>query len=172
MTIRDPGERPAPRPTILAVDDSRANLAVLGTRLEELGYRALLSAGGRDALAQVAAGGVDLVLLDHVMPGMSGVDVLAELRGRRETADIPVIVMTGRSTPAAAVEALAAGADDWIAKPFAFEMLAARIARTLARAKRPGTAQADRPASTADRNRLVASIQALDDAAGRLAARD
>lgn len=168
MTTRD-AKDVAARTTILAVDDSRANLSVLQTRLEELGYRVLPSISGRDALEQVAAGGVDLVLLHHVMPGMSGVDVLTELRSRSETADLPVIMVTGRSAPTAAVEALAAGADDWIAKPFAFEMLAARIERALARALRPGDPRTDRDSTTADRVRLIASIQALTDEAERLA---
>ena len=175
--------------TILVVDDSRTNLNVLGARLGHAGHFALLSQDGREALDLIAAGGIDLVLLDMVMPAMSGVAVLQELRGARETVDLPVIMVTGRSEPAAAVEALAAGADDWIAKPFAFEVLEARIARTLERAGRLarlkranaaldarvaaraielGETRADLASSQADRQRLLTSIQALHEEVARL----
>lgn len=177
--------------TILAVDDSRTNLNVLGTRLGDLGHLMVLSASGREALDLIAAGGIDLVLLDMVMPEMSGVEVLTELRGSRDTADLPVIMVTGRSEPTAAVEALAAGADDWIAKPFAFEVLAARIERTFARAQRLaelkrsnaaldariaaraielGETRAELASANAERARLVASVQALHEQIERLGA--
>ncbi|URW75568.1 response regulator [Sphingomonas donggukensis] len=149
--------------TILAVDDRPANLAALGRRLRESGYDVVLIDGGRAALERIARGGIDLVLLDMVMPGLSGVDVLAEIRADPETRDLPVIMVTARAEPQAAVEALAAGADDWIAKPFAFESLIARIARALARSVARPTLT-----PTADRARLVASIQALHDQVARL----
>jgi len=181
--------RRGPVRTILAVDDSRTNLAVIGKRLGHLGYLAVLCDNGAEALDLIAARGFDLVLLDMVMPGMSGIHVLREIRGSRDTADLPVIMLTGRSDPAAAVEALAAGADDHVAKPFAFEVLTARIERVLARAKRIaelkrsnatldariaaramelGEAKTELAATKADRQRLVASIQALNDQIERL----
>lgn len=192
MTTRaDGGDRRRPVRTILAVDDSRTNLNVLGTRLGSLGYLMVLSDTGREALDLIAGRGIDLVLLDMVMPGLSGIDVLTELRGSRDTADLPVIMVTGRSEPTAAVESLAAGADDWIAKPFAFAVLAARIERTLARSTRLGDlkrsnaaldariaqraielgeAKAELASTRADRVRLIASIQALHDEVERLSA--
>lgn len=181
--------RHGPVRTILVVDDSRTNLAVLGKRLGHLGYLAVLCDNGAEALDLIAARGFDLVLLDMVMPMMSGMHVLREIRGSRETADLPVIMLTGRSDPAAAVEALAAGADDHVAKPFAFEVLHARIERVLARARRIaelqrsnatldariatramelGEARTELAATRADRQRLVASIQALNDQIERL----
>src|SRR4051812_38213224 len=90
--------------TILAVDDSRTNLAVLGRRLGHLGYLTVLSDNGPEALDLIAARGFDLVLLDMVMPRMSGIHVLREIRGGSDTADLPVIMLTGRSDPSAAVE--------------------------------------------------------------------
>jgi two-component system OmpR family response regulator len=170
--------------TILVVDDSRTTLNIIGKRLTELGYLTALADNGGEALDLIAARGFDLVLLDMVMPGMSGVHVLREIRGSRDTADLPVIMLTGRSDPAAAVEALAAGADDHVAKPFAFEVLTARIERVLTRARRIaelkrsnatldariaaramelGETRTELAASRADRQRLVASIQALND---------
>lgn len=175
--------------TILVVDDSRTNLTVLGRRLGRLGYLTVLSDNGAEALDLITARGFDLVLLDMVMPRLSGVQVLREIRGSRDTIDLPVIMLTGRSDPAAAVEALAGGADDHVAKPFDFDVLAARIARTLSRARRIaelkrsnanldariaaravelGETKTQLAATRADRQRLVASIQALNDEVERL----
>lgn len=183
--------RRGPVRTILAVDDSRTNLNVLGRRLAHLGYLTALSDNGPEALDLIAARGFDLVLLDMVMPRMSGIHVLNEIRGSRETADLPVIMVTGRSDPAAAVEALAAGADDHVAKPFAFEVLAARIERVLTRARRIaelkrsnatldariaaramelGETKTTLAAARADRQRLISSIQALNEEVERLSA--
>ena len=176
--------RLAQQRTILAVDDSRTNLGVIGRRLSHMGYLTALTDNGREALDLISGRGFDLVLLDHVMPGMSGLQVLSQIRGNPETADLPVIMVTGRSDPGAAVEALAAGADDHVAKPFAFEVLGARIERVLARAQRIadlkrtnlsldariaqramelGEIRSALETSKADRSRLIASIQALND---------
>ena len=181
--------RRGPVRTILAVDDSRTNLNVIGRRLAHHGYLTALSDSGAEALDLIAARGFDLVLLDMVMPRMSGVHVLTEIRGSRDTVDLPVIMLTGRSDPAAAIEALAAGADDHVAKPFAFEVLAARIERTLARAARLdalkrsnlaldariaaraielGEARTELATTRADRSRLIASIEALHGQVARL----
>lgn len=122
--------------TILAVDDSRTHLSAVGKQLSARGYLVVLCDNGAEALDLIAARGFDLVLLDLVMPGISGLGVLNEIRGSRESADLPVIVLTGRDDPAAAVEVLRAGADDHVAKPFGFEVLAARIDRVISRARR------------------------------------
>lgn len=127
--------RRGPARTILAVDDSRTNLNVIGARLSRLGYLVALSDNGHEALDLIAARGFDLVLLDMVMPGMSGLSVLADIRSGASTADLPVIMVTARSDVGAAVEALSAGADDHVAKPFSFEVLAARIDRVINRAR-------------------------------------
>ncbi|MGK3905386.1 response regulator, partial [Enterococcus faecium] len=89
-----------------------------------------------EGLERLAGRGFDLAIVDMVMPETSGLQMLAEIRGSRETADLPVIMITGRSDPQAVVEALAAGADDHIAKPFDFSVLAARIDRVVERARR------------------------------------
>ncbi len=181
--------RRGPVRTILAVDDSRTNLNILGRRLGHLGYLVVLSDNGPEALDLIAARGFDLVLLDLVMPVMSGIDVLNDIRGSRETADLPVIMLTGRSDAAAAVDALAAGADDHVAKPFDFDVLAARIdrvvdrarriadlkrsnatldARIAARAMELGEARVELAETRADRLRLIASLQQLNDRFERL----
>lgn len=168
--------------TILAVDDSRTSLGVLAHRLGNLGYLVVLADSGGQALELISARGFDLVLLDKVMPEVSGMHVLQEIRGARDTADLPVIMLTGQHDPLGAVEALAGGADDYLSKPFEFEVLAARIERTLARAGRIeelkrsnlaldariaaraielGEARSELAASRADRARLIGSMQAL-----------
>jgi DNA-binding response OmpR family regulator len=122
--------------TILAVDDSRANLNTLASRLGQLGYLVVLADGGAQALELVSARGFDLVLLDRAIPDVSGLHVLQEIRGTRDTADLPVIVTAGAEARDGTVEALRAGADDYLAEPYDFDVLAARIERTLARSER------------------------------------
>jgi two-component system OmpR family response regulator len=181
--------RRGPMRSILAVDDSRTNLNILGRRLGHLGYMVVLSDNGVEALDLITARGFDLVLLDLVMPVMSGLDVLNEIRGSRETADLPVIMLTGRNDAAAAVDALAAGADDHVAKPFDFDVLSARIDRVIDRARRIadlkrsnatldariaaramelGEARVELAETRADRLRLIASLQQLNDRFERL----
>ena len=101
-----------------------------------------------------------------VMPGMNGIQVLAELRSRTETSDLPVIVVTARDDAAAAVEALAAGADDHLAKPFDFDVLVARIERTLARGRRIADLKRSNAALDA---RIAARAMELGEARAELA---
>lgn len=122
--------------TILVVDDSRTNLHALAHRLDGLGYHVVLSERGAEALELIAARGFDLVLLDMLMPGLSGLEVLREIRSSHDTVHLPVILLTAQSDPRCAVQALEAGADDFFAQPFAFELLAVAIDRALARSRR------------------------------------
>ena len=135
--------------TILVVDDSRTNLHVIGGRLGAMGYMVVLADSGREALDLISGRGFDLVLLDMVMPVMCGLDVLTEIRSVPDTVDLPVIMITALNDTRGAVEALAAGADDHLAKPFDFGVLQARIERTLERAGR-----------IAELKRTVASLDA------------
>jgi len=170
--------------TILAIDDSRTSLNVLGQQLAQHGYLVVLCESGAEALDLLAARGFDLVLCDLVMPGMSGLSVVHEIRSNRETADLPVIVVTASDDPRVAVDVLKAGADDFVTKPFTFDVLAARIERVIARARRIaelkrsnaaldariasramelGEARAALAETRADRLRLIASLQSLND---------
>lgn len=181
--------RHRPVRTILVVDDSRTNLHVIGRRLTNMGYLTALTDNGVEALDLLSARGFDLVLLDLVMPNLSGLQVLADIRSRQETSDLPVIVVTARSDPASAVEALAAGADDHVPKPFDFDVLAARMDRLLTRGKRIadlkrsnaaldariaaramelGEARAELADVRADRQRLIASLHELNAEVARL----
>ena len=179
------GTNPHARRTILAVDGNPTNLAVIDRRLTRLGYATALCDNGPDVLGRIAAHKVDLVLLDMALPGLSGLRVLQDIRANSDISDLPVIMLTGRSDPAAAVQALAGGADDHVAKPFDFDVLAARIERVLARSRRIAelknhvdaldgqmSAMSEMKSALdetrADRQRLIASIQALNDQVERL----
>ena len=181
------GTRRRAVPVILAVDDCRSTLNALAHRLGHLGHLVVLSDRGGEALDLIAGRGFDLVLLDTRLPDMSGMHVLREIRGSRETADLPVIMLTERENGTGAA-ALAAGADDYCTKPFDFEVLSARVERTLekagrinelkrsnlaldariaARAIELGEVRSELAASRADRTRLASSIRALHDELGR-----
>ena len=122
------------RGDVLIVDDSRTTLQMIGRSLARLGYGTALCSSGSAALELLDSRRFDLVLLDLVMPGLSGMRTLREIRETAGTADLPVIMMTARSDRAAAIEALEAGADDHLAKPFEFPVLAARIESLRSRA--------------------------------------
>ncbi|ODP37638.1 response regulator [Sphingomonas turrisvirgatae] len=175
--------------SVLVVDDSRTNLNVIGQRLGQRGYMVVLCDNGCEALDLLGGRGFDLVLLDRVMPGLSGLEVLVELRGAPDTADLPVIMITAQTDSASAIEALECGADDYIDKPFDFDVLFARIERTLSRAARLaelkrsvaamdarvaaraielGEARTELAITRADRARLVSSIQSLNEQVERL----
>lgn len=123
------------RGDLLVVDDSRTALAVMGRRLTHMRYTTALVDNGMTALDMLQVRRFDGMLLDMSMPGMTGLAVLREVRGSPVTGDLPVLMMTARSDPAAAIEALQEGADDHVVKPFDFDVLAARIERLLARAR-------------------------------------
>lgn len=112
---------------ILLVDDLFDNRAVLGRRLVRRGYEVVEAECGADALALVANQPFDLVLLDVMMPGISGLDVLVEIRRSFSSQRLPVIMVTAKSFSQDVVEALQKGADDYITKPVDFDIALARI---------------------------------------------
>lgn len=167
--------------TVLAAGSCRASLNEIAQRMGNLGYLVVLSESAHQALELIAARGFDLVLIDVLTPEVSAIHLLNEIRGSRDTADLPVMMLGDADR---AVEAIQAGADDWLAKPVAFDVLAARIDRILARAQRIdelkrsnlaldariaaraielGEAKAELAAARTDRTRLMASIRRLHD---------
>ncbi|ATY32923.1 hypothetical protein CVN68_13880 [Sphingomonas psychrotolerans] len=167
--------------TVLAAGGCRASLNDIAQRLGNLGYLVVLSDSACQALELVSARGFDLVLIDALDPESGAIHMLNEIRGSHDTADLPVIMLSGED---GAVEAFAAGADDWLLKPAPFEVLAARIERTLARAGRIeelkrsnlaldariaaraielGETQAELAAARADRIRLLGAVRQLND---------
>ncbi|CAA9342932.1 MAG: Proteins incorrectly called adenylate cyclase [uncultured Friedmanniella sp.] len=120
--------------TVLAVDDQPQNLRLLDAVLTPRGYRVLTAASGEEALAVLAAGVPDLVLLDIVMPGLDGYEVCRRIRADPATAFLPVVMITA-SGEQEKVSSLRAGADDFVSKPIDQRELLARVA-SLARLKR------------------------------------
>ncbi len=114
---------------ILVVDDGLMNRTSLCRLLAAHGYEALPAADGGEALRILDAVAIDLVLLDVVMPGQSGLEVLEEIRRTRSAADLPVIMATGLDATGDIVRALGLGANDYVTKPLDFEVVLAR-ART------------------------------------------
>jgi two-component system OmpR family response regulator len=123
------------RGEIIVVDDSRTNLSIMGLRLTRMGYATVLVDNPIAALDLAQAQHFDLMILNMTMPLMSGITVLSELRAAPTTRYLPVLMITARSDPGAAIEALRAGADDHVVKPFDFDTLGARIERLLDRAR-------------------------------------
>jgi len=114
-------------PTVLVVDDNELNRDMLGRRLEKKGYRVLTACDGASALDLIAAQPIDLVLLDIEMPGLTGLDVLREVRKTRTGLQLPILMATARTDSADMVEALEAGANDYVVKPLDFPVVLARV---------------------------------------------
>ena len=113
--------------TILVVDDLPANRDLMGRRLERSGFRVLTAASGQEALDLLRRSPVDLVLLDIMMPGMTGLDVLRALRLAPSTAHLPVVMVTAKTDSQDVVEALSLGANDYVTKPVDYPVALARV---------------------------------------------
>jgi PAS domain S-box-containing protein len=112
---------------ILIVDDEEPNLDILSRRLQKAGYEVETAQTGRQALEIVEHGSVDMMLLDLMMPGMSGLDTLQELRKKHSAHQFPVIMVTAVSESSNIAEALDLGANDYVTKPVDFQVALARI---------------------------------------------
>ncbi len=116
---------------LLIVDDEDKNREFLARRLERVGHRVVTVALGRDALAAIEYDDFDLVLLDVMMPGMSGLEVLRAVRSTRSASELPIIMATALSASEDMVAALGQGANDYVTKPFDFPLLLARVTTQL-----------------------------------------
>ncbi len=154
------GSTPLPG-NLLVVDDDPLNRDMLSRRLERKGYGVLVAADGHEALAMVAERPFDLVLLDVMMPGLSGLEVLAALRERFPAAELPVIMATARDQSEDVVQALHLGANDYVTKPLDFPVVLARIEtqvmlkRSVEEAVRLRRALAERNAALEETNALL-----------------
>jgi len=118
---------------VLLVDDSRTMRNVQKNILSQLGHSEIIEAGdGQDALSRVRAEKVDLILLDWNMPNMDGLSFMKEFRQIDKST--PVIMVTTESEKARVVEAIKAGVNNYVVKPFTPDVLAARINETTSRA--------------------------------------
>src|SRR3954465_9906657 len=125
------------RPRVLVVDDDRAVRESLRRSLEFNGYDVALAADGADALAGIAHSAPDAVVMDVMMPRLDGIEATKALRSAGN--DLPILVLTARDSVGDRVEGLDAGADDYLAKPFALEELLARLRAMLRRVHVPPT---------------------------------
>jgi putative two-component system response regulator len=115
---------------ILVVDDEQLNREMLSELLDAFGYHAILADNGPAALA-ILSPGIDLVLLDVVMPGMDGFEVARRIRATPAFADLPIIMVTGLISPEDRLQAVEAGANDFVAKPLDSTELRVRMASLL-----------------------------------------
>ena len=113
--------------TILLVDDEEKNLKLMGAMLLREGYRVLKANNGNDALEMLKSEDVQAVLLDVMMPGLSGYDVLKKIRENRDLAALPVIIISALMEKEERLKGLQLGADDFISKPFDMDELRAKI---------------------------------------------
>jgi len=116
-----------PQYTLLLVDDNPDNLDMLGRRLRKKGYKILSAASGREALQTMAKEPVDLVILDVMMPEMSGLEVVERIRKEPHWKSIPIVMATAKSESEDIVTALDLGADDYVPKPIDVDILLARV---------------------------------------------
>lgn len=124
------------QPHVLLVEDEPAQREVLAYNLEAEGYAVSRAENGEEAMLQVSEITPDLVILDWMMPLMSGIEVCRQLKTRDATKNIPVIMLSARSEEVDTVRGLETGADDYVVKPYSLRELMARV-RTQLRRSRP-----------------------------------
>src|SRR5512142_263224 len=168
MPDRPAGDNQGTSARVLVVEDERDIAALVAYHLAREGYRVRTASGGEEALEALANERADLVVLDLMLPGFSGLEVLQEMRRRPEWADIPVVILTARREEEDRIKGLELGADDYVTKPFSPRELVLRVAAVLRRAQAPAVAGGGRTLHggpiTVDLSALRASIdgQELD----------
>jgi len=142
---------------VLIVDDDQVNRALLKAILTKAGFQVPVAQDGASALALCAEDPPDLVLLDYMMPNMTGPDVARRMRGQPRMRDVPILLLTATNLDAHIEEGFAAGVDDYLVKPVDRRILVARVEATLrARADRSSASAA--AAVTLQRDALVAEL--------------
>jgi two-component system, OmpR family, phosphate regulon response regulator PhoB len=122
-------------PLVLVVEDEAALVTLLRYNLEREGFRVSEARDGEEAMLQIAEQMPDLVILDWMLPLMSGIEVCRQLRRLPETRRLPIVMLTARGEEGDKLRGLDAGADDYITKPFSPSELIARLRAVLRRAK-------------------------------------
>ena len=164
------GETPAAsiaRPRLLVVDDLEDNRIIFGRRLARRGFEVTEAAGGAEALELIARRVFDLVLLDIIMPDLDGFEVLARIRAAHDPVALPVIMVTIKDETADVVRALKLGANDYVSKPIAFDIAAARITAQIERKQaieRARQAQPELEALVTDLRKALAAAEAATQA--------
>ena len=127
-------------PYVLVVEDEDALSTLLSYNLEKEGYKVAVAADGEEGLILVDERLPDLIVLDWMLPKVSGIEVCRRLRTRAETRNVPIIMLTARGEESDRIRGLDTGADDYITKPFSMTELTARI-RDVLRRIRPGLSE-------------------------------
>jgi len=128
------------KPLLLVVEDEETLVTLLRYNLEKEGYRVAIAENGEDALLLAREETPDLVLLDWMLPLLSGIEVCRRLRRAKETRNVPILMLTAKGEEEDKVRGLDTGADDYMTKPFSPSELAARI-RALLRRARPALSE-------------------------------
>ena len=121
------------KPLVLLVEDDAAIATLLRYNLEKQGYRVAEASDGQEALTLIQEQPPDLVLLDWMLPTLSGIEVCRQIRRKPATRELPVIMVTARTEDQDAVRGLNTGADDYVTKPFNNDALLARVRALLRR---------------------------------------
>jgi two-component system phosphate regulon response regulator PhoB len=127
-------------PHVLVVEDEDSLATLLQYNLQKEGYDVTLAGDGEEALLMVEERLPDLIVLDWMLPKVSGIEVCRRLRQRNETRNVPIVMLTARGEESDRVRGLDTGADDYVVKPFSMTELGARI-RAVLRRIRPGLAE-------------------------------
>ncbi|WP_375690688.1 phosphate regulon transcriptional regulator PhoB [Pseudooceanicola sp. LIPI14-2-Ac024] len=128
----------AEQPTVLVVEDEPAQREVLAYNLEAEGFRVARAGNGEEALVLVDEAMPDIIVLDWMLPNVSGIEVCRQLKMRSETRGVPIIMLSARSEEVDKVRGLETGADDYVVKPYSVVELMARV-RAQLRRTRPST---------------------------------
>ncbi len=123
------------RPTVLVVEDEPAQREVLAYNLEAEGFRVTRAENGEEALLLVEEGAPDVIVLDWMLPNVSGIEVCRRLKTRPDTQGVPIIMLSARSEEVDRVRGLETGADDYVIKPYSLVELMARIRAQLRRTR-------------------------------------
>ena len=127
---------PTAAPVLLVVEDEAPVRSVLQGLLQKVGYTVETAADGRAALKRLEGGGIDLVLLDLMLPKLDGYEVCRRVRRDEATRHLPVLMLTALGSDREQLAGFDAGADDYVTKPFRTQELLARVERLLARSGR------------------------------------
>jgi two-component system phosphate regulon response regulator PhoB len=128
------------KPLLLIVEDEAALVELLRYNFEKEGFRVSVAMDGEAALVAVAEARPDIMVLDWMLPHVSGLEVCRQIRRKADTRDVPIIMLTARGEESDRIRGLEVGADDYVAKPFSPSELIARVRAVLRRSK-PSTAQ-------------------------------
>jgi len=123
------------KPTVLIVEDEAPLVTMLRYNLEKEGFQVCAAGDGEEALVQIAERKPDIVLLDWMLPLVSGIEVCRRIRRAQETRSLPVIMLTARGEESDRVRGLDSGADDYVVKPFSPSELVARLRAVIRRAQ-------------------------------------